>query len=77
MDLHLDGRQRAAVENLPNHAAGLEEKVVAGKMPRQLLPHLIDVGAGRCAAPVKTAAELDAQECGMRPVVGRVNGGPA
>ena len=26
MHLHLDGRQRAAVEDLPNHAAGLEEK---------------------------------------------------
>ncbi len=77
MHLHLDGSQGAAIENLANHAASLEKEVVAGKALRQLLPHLIDVNASRFVTPVKAAAELDAQESGVGPVVGRVDGGPA
>src|SRR5206468_2559347 len=58
-------------------AAGLKKEVVAGETLRQPLPNLIDVGAGRLATSVEAAAELDAQEGGMRPVIGRVDRGPA
>ncbi len=73
MDLDFDGGQ-AAVQDLADHAARFDEKIVAGELLGQLLADLFDVHARRRRPPIETAPELDAQERRVRSVVGGVDG---
>ena len=76
-DLDLHGRQRAGVEDLPDHATRLEEEIVPGKAIGEPPAQLLHVGPHRRAPPFEPAAQLHANEGRVRTVVRRVDGRPA